>query len=173
MKLPDRKVPESWKKTQIAGKEWMLGYMNRHKELSLRKPESTSLGRSIAFNKHNVDEFFKNYEETLRKYKFSPERIFNFDESGVTTVSKPVKIVSTTGKKQVGQVSSSERGELVTFVGIINAAGMALPPVYVYPRKKRLAEFLTNGLPGSIALGSDKGWMTADLFPSVLQHLTS
>ncbi|KAK4871933.1 hypothetical protein RN001_016057 [Aquatica leii] len=41
---------------------------------------------------------------------------------------KPVKIVSTTGKKQVSQAATAERGELVTFVGIISASGQSLPP---------------------------------------------
>ncbi|KAK4882421.1 hypothetical protein RN001_005740 [Aquatica leii] len=41
---------------------------------------------------------------------------------------KPVKIVSTTGKKQVSQAASAERGESVTFVGIISASGQSLPP---------------------------------------------
>lgn len=48
---------------------------------------------------------------------------------------KPTKIVSTREEGQVCQVASAERGEFVTFVGTINAAGQAFPPAYVFPRK--------------------------------------
>ncbi|KAF2887425.1 hypothetical protein ILUMI_18749 [Ignelater luminosus] len=44
---------------------------------------------------------------------------------------KPVKVVSTLRKKQVSQIALAERGELVTFVGIINAVGQSFPPVEI------------------------------------------
>lgn len=146
--------------------------MNRHKDLSLRKPESTSLSRSMAFNKPVVDAFFNKYVSLLEKYQFTPDQIWNLDETGITTVMKPVKIVSTKGKKQVGQITSGERGVLVTFVGIINAMGTSLPPVFVFPRIRNPSEYLSEDSPtGAIALGNKSGWMTSELFPEVLKHI--
>lgn len=55
------KMPQQWITNESAGKDWMSGFMRRHKELSLRKPESTSLARATGFNKHTVNEFFENY----------------------------------------------------------------------------------------------------------------
>src|SRR5699024_2830770 len=78
-------------------------------------------------------------------------------------------IVSTTGKRQVSQIASTERGELVTFVGIVNAAGRALPPCYVFPRI-RVNDFLIGAPNDSMALGNNSGWMTGDLSYQVLQH---
>lgn len=68
---------------------------------------------------------------------------------------KPVKVISTSGKKQVAQVASAERGELVTFVGIVNAVGRSLPPVYVFPRN--LNDFLIGARLSSLALGNKSG----------------
>ncbi|KAF2887415.1 hypothetical protein ILUMI_18758 [Ignelater luminosus] len=127
--LPNCKISQEWHKKKEANSGWRRGFMLRHKTLTLRKPESTSLSRSAAFNKNTVGRFYDNYVSLLKRYKFPPERIFNLDETGVTTVMKPVKVVSTLGKKQVSQIASAERGELVTFVGIINAVGQSLPPV--------------------------------------------
>lgn len=86
---------------------------------------------------------------------------------------KPVKVVSTCGKRQVSQVASAERGKLVTFVGIINAIGQSLPPVYIFPRIRNVNDYMIEAPIGSIALGNKSGWMTAELFPSVLRHIVS
>jgi hypothetical protein len=51
------------------------------------------------------------------------------DETGVTTVQKPSKVVAQKGLKQIGAVTSQERGTLVTVVVAINALGNSAPPV--------------------------------------------
>ena len=168
------RIPPNWDINQLAGKDWLQGFMKRNNDLSLRKPESTSLSRSMAFNKPVVDDFFMKYTSVLEKFHFTAERIWNLDETGITTVVKPVKIVSTKGKKQVGQIASAERGTLVTFIGIVSAIGTSLPPVYIYPRIRNPADYLSDGSPtGSIALGNKSGWMTAELFPDVLKHIVT
>lgn len=57
------KCPAKWTENRQAGIDWLEGYMKRHKELSLRKPENASLSRATSFNKHNVTKFFDNYEK--------------------------------------------------------------------------------------------------------------
>ncbi|KAJ8888498.1 hypothetical protein PR048_007989 [Dryococelus australis] len=101
-----------------------------------------------------------------------PPPIFNLDECGVTTVLKPTKIVAENGKKQIGISASSERGEHVTFVGIVNASGGFFPPVYVYPRLRRPEDYLVGGISESLALGSKSCWMTSDISPQVLKHIS-
>ena len=145
--------------------------MRRHPDLSLRKPENTSIFRSMSFNKDRVMEFFDNYKTVLKKYNFTASKIYNLDETGISTVLRSVKVVSTKGKKQVGQVVSGERVELVTFVGIINVAGGTVPPVYIFPRIRNPEEYLGDGVQGSLVLGNKSGWMTSDLFPKVLKHI--
>lgn len=101
------------------------------------------------------------------RYKFKPDEIYNLDETGVTTVMKPVKVVSTVGKRQVSQMASAERGQLVTFVGIVNAAGNVIPPVFVLPRVRNLEDYSFESPVESLILGNKSGWMTSDLFPQV------
>ncbi|ESO01824.1 hypothetical protein HELRODRAFT_160993 [Helobdella robusta] len=85
--------PSSWSMKKTAGIDWLQGFMKRRPELSLRAPEATSLARAIAFNKYNVSEFFKNLHKVRARHNFGPENIYNVDETGLTTVQKPVKVI--------------------------------------------------------------------------------
>lgn len=85
-------------------------------------------------------------------------------------MQKVTKVISSKGIKQVGQVTSRERGELVTMCGIVSASGVALPPVYVFSRKNYKDIFLTAAPEGSLGLASESGWMNVALFSRVMDH---
>ena len=166
------KIPTSWQHNELAGKEWAHSFMKRHPVFSLRTPEPTSLARMSSFNKHNVGLFYDNLENVIEQYHFTPDRIFNCDETGVTTVQRPVKRIAEKGVKRVGAAVSQEKGILVTMCGTISAIGNSLPPFCVFPRVNT-QPLWEDVLPvGSKAEGHAKasGWMTEDNFLSYLKH---
>lgn len=81
-------IPESWHKTKSAGIDWLKSFIKRNPDLSIRSPEATSLSRSTSFNRTNVHAFFEKYMDVLQRYDLTPSRIWNMDETGVTTVQK-------------------------------------------------------------------------------------
>lgn len=167
------KMPDSWNTIKSAGDDWLFSFMKRHKELTIRKPENTSLSRLTSFNKTNVDEFFDNYERALQSKSFTAAQIFNLDETGVATVIQAPNVVARRGVKQVGQAVSAERGQSITLCMVINASGNALPPVFIYPRARVNDTMVENGPPGSLVLANSPGshWMTQTLFLDVLKHI--
>lgn len=165
--------PRKWEEKQIAGIDWLRLFMKRHNKLSLRKPENTSIARTTGFNKLNVDTFQANLKEVLEKYKFTPDKIYNCDETGIPTVVQAPNVVARKGSKQVGQAVSTERGSMITMCAIINAAGNTIPPVFVFPRARFHDSLMTGSVTGSIGLANSpqSGWMTSILFYKVLEHI--
>jgi hypothetical protein len=164
--------PSSWDSNQMAGKEWYIKFMRRHPDLSLRKPEATSLARCSSFNKHNVSQFYKNLDEVYKEYKFGPEDVYNCDETGVTTVQKTtnVRIIAAKRDRQVARITSAERGQLVTLCCTINALGNTAPPFMIFPRVHFKATMLKGAPAGTVGDATRSGWMTAQTFVKYLQH---
>jgi len=125
--------PKNWSDNKCAGPDWFLGFIRRHPSLSMRKAEATSLARASAFNEVNVKMFFDNFCKLAHLVPMSQNNIWNVDETGITNVHKPGRIVSRKGRKQVGQVTSAERGQLVTLIYAICANGNNMPPYFVFP----------------------------------------
>ena len=96
----------------------MTGYVGSF----LRTPQGTILARAVAFNKNKVQQFFHVYRG-LETHPFTPARVWNKDETGITNVQKPGKIVATKGVRQVRKMTSEERGAIVTVLCAVSAAG--------------------------------------------------
>ena len=82
------------------------------------------------------------------------------DESGITTVQKPGKVFGRRRKKQVGSLTSGERGFTTTVVCCFSASGTYtyVPPMMIFKRK-RLPDELKIGAPGSNVCCNDSGWI--------------
>ena len=138
------------KEKKIAGYEWVKGFLNRHQEISLRSPEATSLARASGFNKPQIAKFFELLHEIYEKNTLSAARIYNMDESGVNVVQKLSKVLAKKGKHQVGSITSQERGQNVTVICCMSAAGNFVPPGFIFPRVRMKDELQDGAPPGSM-----------------------
>ena len=65
--------------------EWYHCFMSQHPDVSLRMPEATSSAHVQGFNPVAVGRIFICWR-LQEKFHFTPDRISNCDEAGITTV---------------------------------------------------------------------------------------
>ncbi|XP_033232106.1 uncharacterized protein LOC117183060 [Belonocnema kinseyi] len=154
----------------MAGQDWLTSFLKRYPRMSIQIPQATSLARATSFNRTTVANYFSLYKATLDKRKIEPFEIYDMGETGFTTDQTPDRIVSRLGSKQIGRITSAERGTLATLELAVSAQGNVVPPFFVFPRKKFKAHFLNGALIGSAGADNPSGWMTAEIFVEYLQH---
>lgn len=155
---------------KLAGYDWADSFLKRH-NLSIRTPQKTSVARMMGFNHIQIGRSYSNLQYIYEKFQFPPSRIFNMDETGMSTVPNKVpKVISTKGKKIVGKTVAAERGELVTAVCCFSGSGIYVPPALIFPRKRMKVEFLDGAPSETLGMISDTGYINTDLFIQWLVH---
>jgi hypothetical protein len=161
------KIPHRFnKEKRMAGKDFFCNFKKRNPDLALRTPEATSLMRAVGFNKFQVDRFYDLFLKLQGQFRFQASQIYNADETGVSTVHKNDKVLSVKGKKQVGKLTSAERGRNVTIMFAMNTADHFVPPMFIFPRIKmdKNGRLMIGAPPESIGVACKNGWMNAETF---------
>ena len=87
------------KTSKMAGRHWLNEFLDRNNTLSVREPEPTSICRAVGFNKPQVDRFFGIRRALLEDLgEIDGSRLWNMDESGLTAVHKPGRIIAKKGQ---------------------------------------------------------------------------
>lgn len=72
------------------------------------------------------------------------------DETGITCVPKSQsKIIACRGRRQVGTLTSADRGQTITAEICMSADGSYMPPMLIFPRVRAKLELIDGGPPGS------------------------
>ncbi|CAG4989071.1 unnamed protein product [Parnassius apollo] len=98
-----------------AGDDWLAGFLNRNPQITLRVSEATAIDvkeRVKGFNRPQIERFYELLNNQTEKHCI--DRIYNVDETGIQTskANKLPKVLSVKGKKQVGIIASTERGQI-------------------------------------------------------------
>ncbi|XP_017473048.1 PREDICTED: uncharacterized protein LOC108364016 [Rhagoletis zephyria] len=156
---------------ETAGRDWLRLFLRRHPSLSFRQPTSTSVARARGFSKENEAVFFDMLEKEMTTYNFSPNNIYNVDETGISVVpAKMPKVLALKGRKQIRALASAERGSLITAILCMSAAGSFVPPMFIFPRKRDNPLLMKGAPPGSIHANHPSGWVQTNLFSKWFKH---
>lgn len=150
--------------SKMAGDKWYYSFISRHPQLSLRKPEPTSMARATGFTKERTEAFFDLLTKVVDDNKLQATDIFNVDETALSTVQRPRKVLALKGKHQVGSMTSAERGTLTTGIFCMSAAGVFVPPMLVFKGLRFKPEWKIGAPPGTTFQMSESGWSNADVF---------
>ncbi|KAG8239760.1 hypothetical protein J437_LFUL010608 [Ladona fulva] len=153
------------KETCLAGQDCIKGFITRHPSLSIRTPENTSDAQAMGFNKVAVSKFNSLINYVNDNHKLTAEKIFNFDETGVlVNLKSQSKLIALKGKRQIGAITSAERGETVTAEVCMSASGLYMPPMLIFPKMKKKQESELGLPPGGWCEVHPSGWITTELF---------
>ncbi|XP_072378032.1 uncharacterized protein [Diabrotica undecimpunctata] len=132
--------------------------------------EATSKNRVLALNKADINVLYDNVITLTEKYNFRLDSIYNVDETRITTVHKPSRVLAPKGRKQVGSISSGERGQTTTAVCCMTAATQYLPPMFIFKRLRMKEGLSRNGPLGFFYHCVMSGCITEKLFFEWLKH---
>ena len=131
------------------GKFFWKGFLTRHPEITLRKPEPLSGVRARAVNHDSINNYFHGVAELFQEYNFSerPNLVWNADETGISFSHTPSRVVARAGCSIPGRVANSR--ESLTMLPCMNANGVAMPPMFIIKgkTKRSLAGFQSADCP--------------------------
>jgi len=147
---------------------WFYGFCKRWPKLKSSKPQKLDLARAKT-SRETLNKYYDELFNVLTDNKIinKPQKIFNIDESGVTSEHTPPKIIC--NKDTVPQNITSARSSTVTVIAAGNAAGQSVPPYYVFPGVRWNDDFMKGACPGSAGEMSKSGWSNTSVF---LNYLT-
>ena len=155
------------KDRKAAGQDWLYGFLSRHNDLSLRKPEGISAQRAWGMNRAKVLAYFDILQETILKYGLKAEHIYNVDETGLTEVHDQPKVIARKGKKNIAGRTSDERGTTTAVLFCANAIGEYVPPFIIFKGVRNNAALSKGARFGSIIKLS---WIDETLFMDWMKH---
>lgn len=167
--------PTTWNDKNMAGRFWFNGFLKRHPAMSMRKPQQISQARVRGFNRERVGLFFDNLERAIDPekggYHFEAKSIWNMDETGYSIVPTRVgEVCAQKGSRNVGLMSSAEKGATVTMVTCVSASGTYCPPFWIFPFVNMQRIFLEHAPEGSVGMANSSGWIHENEFVEFMKH---
>ena len=150
-----------------AGRAWFDGFCRRHPKLSIRSPLPLSYYRARCADADTINDFFGKLGAIYGRLNLicKPMQIYNCDETGVSVVHKPGKIVAEMGRHKVYAVTSAEKGKTHTILTCVSASGHVLPPMMIYPCKQIPPDnFREGAVAQTLFSNSPSGWINDNLF---------
>jgi hypothetical protein len=152
---------------------WWRRFMRDHPELSFRVPQALSEARAQRANPVIIKDYFDKLRKVLQEHSLTPDRIWNMDETGFVLEPGLQKVVAKKGSRQVHHIACGNSHDHISVWPTICAAGMSIPPLFIY-KGKRVIPGLLDGAPAGSVMGyTETGYMRESLFRMYLEHFVN
>lgn len=157
---------------KMAGEDWFHRFILRNKNITIRKPEGLSRARINGMQEEKVKHFYEVLQKVIEDNNLQgrPECIYNQDETGLPLNNRSPNIIAQKGSKDVISMTSVERGENVTVLACMNAAGHFIPPFVLFKGVRKRDDFMIGMPSGTEIFMTEKGWVTEEAFKAWLIH---
>ncbi|KAI4468483.1 tc5 transposase dna-binding domain [Holotrichia oblita] len=114
---------------QCAADKWLKGFLRRHTQLSLKKPQGTSFARVKGFSPQNVKRFFEIYEPELLKINSQPhsssENVARINQTTNKLLVTPEEInpLPTLAKNDPSKPTRARKADIITSTPYKNKLG--------------------------------------------------
>ena len=159
-------------RNETAGRAWMDGFRRSHPKPTIRTPQPLSYCRAMCANRETFDDFFGKLGKLYGKLNLisKPMHMYNCDETSVSIVHKPGKVLAELGRRNVYSITSVERGKTHTILSCVLASGHVLPPMMIFPRKKAVPQAYREGaVANTLFKYSESRWINGELFVEWLE----
>ena len=96
----------------MAGCAWLDGFRSRHPHIAVHIAQSLSYSRAVRANEEIICDYFAKLGAMYARLNIPTNpMIFNVDETGISIVHKPRKVITEVGRKNVWSLSSAEKGK--------------------------------------------------------------
>lgn len=133
---------------------WYQCFMSRwENDIKLVKPRPLEIQRAKVGNQRSLNFYFDELEKVITKYnlKDKPHLIFNVDEKGI-------------------QQNHSPKSSTTTVLGCGSAAGVAIPPFFVFEGIRKRQDLMEGKSPGADGTVSKTGWSNTDVFMRYIEE---
>ncbi|KAI0349191.1 hypothetical protein OH77DRAFT_1415443, partial [Trametes cingulata] len=141
-------------------RKWIYRFLARHPQIRLARPSGLAPERARAFNRANVNDYFKQLKHLIEEYKIPWSHVYNVDEKGMQRGGKGgikcIKYFVPRGRRANYKLRSSNL-ELVTIIECVCADGSSIQPGFIFAGKEFQRDLFHDIDPRVISL-SHTGW---------------
>lgn len=121
---------------------WVRGFLKRHTELSMCRAVIVDTGRRLACTRLNLMPFYRGLSGLLESHHFSPQLIFNIDETSINFSQRyKSHIIRPSIAQSIPFTSQPDRVESCTLVICVSPKGDPFDSTLLWPQSKIPEEF--------------------------------
>ena len=130
-------VDKGRKKTPNVSYGWFHRFLQRQPQLSYRKGDPTANVRMNCLSKQVISEYFDLLTEVLTENELlhSPNRIYNVDETGITSDGHAPRVIAKRGQKKVRYRTTGNKNQ-ITVIACVSASGQCIAPFVIFDAKR-------------------------------------